>query len=141
MTILTDSGNNTQAKRIQRIRDAADGVTTASVSDDMILEKLEKSDTWMEVMTNNFNWQESDPKWQTALECSENRAASKLPGILKETHDDLVKDYTMTVKALNRKDTENQNTGMTHIAEGINITNQLDPAVYMQDQDVFTNDY
>ena len=112
MTIYTDSGDNTSAKRVQRIRDAADGVTAASITDASILEKLEKSDRWIEVMTGKAEdgWLSTDAKWQTVLEASENRTASKLPGILKETFDALVQDYRSTVKALNKKDSEIQKT-------------------------------
>lgn len=141
MTIFTDAGDNTQVKRIARIRAAADGVTIASISDDEVLEKLEKSDRWMEVQTNNYNWLETDAKWQTVLEASENRTASKIPGILKETYDKLERDYRNTVKALNQKDTETQKRNNFIIAEGVNISNDLDPVVYTPDQDVFTNDY
>ena len=138
MTIYTDSGDNTSAKRVQRIRDAADGVTVASISDESILEKLEKSDRWGETITNKFDWVETDKKWQTFLEMNENRTASKIPGILKETHDDLKEDYRTTSKALNRKDSEIQETATEPISQSINITNELDPAVYTPDQDVFS---
>ena len=121
MTIYTDSGDNTSAKRVQRIRDAADGVTVASISDESILEKLEKSDRWGETITNKFDWVETDKKWQTFLEMNENRTASKIPGILKETHDDLKEDYRTTSKALNRKDSEIQKTGILPIAEGVKV--------------------
>ena len=137
MTIYTDSGDNTSAKRVQRIRDAADGVTVASISDESILEKLEKSDRWGETITNKFDWVETDKKWQTFLEMNENRTASKIPGILKETHDDLKEDYRTTSKALNRKDSEIQETATEPISQSVNITNELDPAVYTPDQDVF----
>jgi len=142
MTIYIDSGDNTQVKRVQRIRDAADGVTTASISDVTILEKLEKSDRWIETMTGKAEdgWLETDDKWQTVLEASENRAASKLSSaISKDTHDSLVQDYRDTVKALNKKDSEIQQTNIANISKGVNITNELDSEVYTPDQTVFTN--
>ena len=139
MTIFTDTGSNTQAKRIQRIRDAADSVTTFSVSDASILEKLEKSDVWIQTITQKYDWISTDKEWDSVLEASENRAASKIPGILKDTYDRLVADYNKTIKALTGRD-ETQSNTLDPISDGINITNELDPAVYTPDQDVFTND-
>jgi len=142
MVIYVDTGDNTEVKRIIRIRKAADGVTDISCSDDIIKELLEKSDRWIDVQTgkSESEWLETDDEWEVVLETSENRAASKITGITKETFDELRLDYRDSIKALNRKDSDIQQTSFTPISAGVNITNELDPAVYTPEQTVFDND-
>lgn len=142
MAIYVDAADNTIDKRIARIRKAADGVTSISCSDDIIKQLLEKSDRWIDVQTGKSKneWLETDDEWETVLEASENRAASKIAGILKETFDDLRLDYRNTVKALNKKDSDIQQTSLPAIVEGVNIINELDPEVYTPEQTIFDNE-
>ena len=104
MAIYIDTGDNTSAKRVLRIRELADGISSNGISDASILEKLEKSDRWMDTITNKFDWAETDQKWETALEASEVRTASQINGILATTKDDLIEDYKAIIRALNRKE-------------------------------------
>lgn len=142
MVIYIDTNDNTEEKRIIRIRKAADGVTSISCSDDIIKELLEKSDRWIDVQTGKSKngWLETDDEWEVVLETSENRAASQITGITKETFDELRLDYRDSVKALNKKDSDIQQTSITPVAEGVNIINELDPEVYIPEQTIFDNE-
>ena len=137
MTIFIDTGDNTEPKRILRVRKAAEGVTTLSCGDDIIIQLLTKSDTWIQVITNKFDWVETDKQWESVLEASENRTASKIDGISHERYTELVADYNKTTKALTGKDKELKSNTIGPISVGFNTSNELAPENYIPIRDEF----
>lgn len=130
MTIYTDTGDNTSAKRLARVRDLCEGLTVAGMSDADVTSKLDKSDRWMEVKTNKFDWVDTDERWGMVLDASEHRCASEIMhGVPdKETKaQNLLSAARETIKGINFMDHEIQKNDMTHIKEGPDLDDHLDP--------------
>jgi len=134
MAIFVDGNDNTLPKRRARVKASA---KVTLINDALIDEKLEKSDTWIQTITRKWDWVSTDNEWESLLEASETRAASKISGITKETYDGLVAEYNKTVKALTGKDTELQENTIDPISVGPNVTNELASDNYIPDRDVW----
>ncbi len=134
MAIFIDTVHNTIEKRRARVKSSAQ---VTLISDPLIDEKLERSDSWIQTITQRWDWAETDNEWDSLLEASESRAASKIDGIKKEIYDRLFAEYNKTVKALTGKDSDLKENTIEPISVGVNTTNELDSDVYTPVQDVF----
>jgi len=133
----------TKAKRISRIRSLAENISVQVKSDGDILDMMDRWDSIVMDSARNHSWDGTEDNFESAISASNYFIASEILDDVNgmETkaaaHMDKAK---FILRTLNKKDTENQSrTSIDPISVGINITNELDPAVYTPDQDVFGN--
>jgi hypothetical protein len=92
--------------------------------------------------SGNHSWDGTENNFGTAINASNYLIAAEiLDGVpnMENKAEKLFEKGKYYLRILNKKDTENQASSVGVISEGINITDQLDPAVYIPDQEVFDN--
>lgn len=133
--VLT-STTSTETKRYESIRQLAN-VTNVTWPNDKLNEVVLRWDNWGEVQTNKFDWVETDNAFESLLSAINLMCSAEvrdgIPG------DDKAGEQRVAardiIKAINRKDSEVQKGGSGLIASaGKNVTNELDPRNYIQDQ-------
>jgi len=143
--VFTDAGDNTSAKRVARVRRLAGNLSSSDISDDDTIEIINRQDDWMLMhigITDSANFTSSDSRWTQGLQAGELMAAAEInDGIPTNSAASKAKDQRLAardiIKAMNKKDSDIQQTTITTISDGVNITNELDPANYTPEQDVF----
>lgn len=143
--VFTDAGDNTSAKRIARVRRLSGNLSSDDVSDDDTIEIINRQDNWMLMqigIRDSANFTSDDFRWTQGLQAGELMASAEInDGIPTNAAATKAKDQRIAardiIKAMNKKDSDVQQTTITTIADGVNITNELDPANYTPEQDVF----
>lgn len=114
-------------------------VSKITFPNDKLKPIVERGDTAMQKATGNYTWVSSDADWLTALKVSDYFAAIEIcDGLPNEDCGPLREGLDKDLKKLNGID-ETSSSSTFAVSGSINISNELDPNVYLPTQDVFTN--
>lgn len=130
-------------ERITRIRELAEGISVQTKSHNQVLEIMERMDSTVQDSSGKHDWLGTENNFGTAINASNYLCAAEIldgiPG-MENKAEKLFEKGKFYLRVLNKKDTENQAiSDFTPIAQGVNISNELDPNVYIPEQDVFEN--
>ena len=143
MTAFPFTETVTREFRLTRIRNIAEGISSQAKPDSEILDIMDRMDGTVMESSKKHDWVGTENSFVTAVTASNCLIASEIldevPGREAKSKD-LLDKAKFYLRILNNKDTENQSASMIDpVSSGVNVTNELDPDVYTQDQDVFTN--
>lgn len=142
MTFFVETAQIKRQDRITRIRELAERISIQTKSANQILEIMDRIDGTVMDSSGNHSWDGTENNFGTAINASNYLIAAEiLDGVpnMENKAEKLFEKGKYYLRILNKKDTENQASSVGVISEGINITDQLDPAVYIPDQEVFDN--
>jgi len=105
---------------------------------DKMLDLALRGDTDMEIATNKATWTSTDAEWQAALKISDYYAAIEIvDGLPNEDATSLKDTLKLLVDDINRTGDSSAASTLQVSNTKLNIANELDPAVYTLEQDVF----
>lgn len=115
-------------------------VSKIAFPNDKMLEITLRGDNDMEIATNKYDWSSSDNDWLAALKISNYFTAIEIVnGLPNEDATELQSTLDGLIAGINRTGDSSSASTLQVSNTRLNITNELDSAVYTPIQDVFTN--